>query len=67
MALVVGRRFFTAASSESKGFLKLSSRLRPRRTLFASVVSRKDREDMDQLKENPYFGKYADKIAKLQK
>ena len=35
------------------------------RTTF--LVRNKDTEDMDQLQKNPYYSKYADKIAKLQK
>jgi len=40
---------------------------RTRRFHIRSALFKDKEEDMDQLKENPYFSKYADKIAKLQK
>ena len=71
----VTRRLFSAAlhaKSTSKFALPAFSSLPPpRKTLFTSSALRKDDDDeggnMDQLKENPYYGKYANKIAKLQK
>ena len=38
-----------------------------KRSLAISRRLFKDEEDMDKLQKNPYYDKYADKIAKLQK
>ncbi len=34
---------------------------------FQLLKDKDKEEDMDELQKNPYYGKYADKIAKLQK
>ncbi len=66
MAAVVARNFLSAGLRRG-GFL---ARVRPRRDLTTSLAAFSDKqgkEDMDELKENPYYNKYAEKIAKLQK
>ena len=37
------------------------------RTISYSRILKQEKEEMDELKNNPYYAKYADKIAKLQK
>ena len=37
------------------------------RYLHTTLLVRKDSEDMEDLQKNPYYSKYADKIAKMQK
>ena len=48
--------------------------LRPQRRVIHNTTifhrqqkTNKEEEDMDELQKNPYFAKYADKIAKMQK